>query len=318
MSGSKGKSFINDVLSDTRQLTRIVILTGVLLIVSVVSFASYYYYDRYYQPQPKVADLTIEQAEQAFASDPTNVDKRLALAEVYMVNRRFDDALALANEVMEAYPDNQRAWLVVGVANALGGNPQAAVEPLQKFVDANKDTEMPGLNKTLQSAAYYLGDSYLQLGQPDKAVPPLELVVEWSKTDADAMYKLGMAYLGMERFEDAVTLFQSATIFVPNYTEAYEGMAQAFEGLNDMAYADYARGMVAYSKKDYDTALPLLLKVAEAVPDFVPVFDGLGLTYEGMGDLQNAKSSYEMALQLFPDDFTASTGLQRVEALINK
>ena len=172
----KLKNFIDawgeKLFSNTYQLQRIIILLAILLAVAVVSFAGYYYYDRYYQPQPKIAEVTIAQAEQALREDPQNTEKRLNLAEVYMLNRRFDDAIARAVEVMTVEPDNQRAWLVLGVANALGGNPADAIDPLEKYLEANKDAEMPGLNKSLQSAAYYLGDSYLKLNQPDKAVPP--------------------------------------------------------------------------------------------------------------------------------------------------
>ena len=57
---------------------------------------------------------------------------------------------------------------------------------------------------------------------------------------------------------------------------------------------------------------------AEAEKDFLPVLDGLGLTYEALNDLQNAKLNYGEALKLNPNDFTASTGLKRVEALLNK
>ena len=177
---------------------------------------------------------------------------------------------------------------------------------------------MPGLNKAMQSAAYYLGDSYLSLGKPDQAVHPLEQAVGWSQTDADAMYKLGVAYLGVKRFDDALSMFQAATRFVPNYTECYQGMAGAYQGLNEPDYVNYANGMVAYSKKDYQTALALLLKAVQAKPDFIPALNGLGLTYESMGDLKNAKSNYEAVVKLNANDFTATTGLQRVDALLTK
>jgi tetratricopeptide (TPR) repeat protein len=310
--------FYKNYLSTTAQVKRITILTGIALILAVVSFGSYYYYDRYYTAQPKTADAMISEAEKAVRDDPQNPDKRLNLAETYMLNRRFDDALATANEVMAAYPDNQRAWLVVGLANALNGKPAGAVGPLQKYLDANKDAEMPGLNKPLQSAAYYLGDSYLQLGQPDKAVPPLEKAVEWSQTDADAMYKLGMAYMGVKEYDKAVAMFHDATTFVPNFTEAYAAMTGAYEALKEPDLANYARGMESCSKKDYPTARDLLLKAAKAKPDSAFVFSGLGLTYEGLNDLKNAKTSYETALKLDPNDFSASSGLQRVNALLLK
>lgn len=306
------------LFSNTYQLQRLVILTAIVLGLAIVSFAGYYYFDRYYTSQPKVAEVSLSSAEQAVAEDPQNPEKRLALAETYMLNRRFSDAIAQAQQVMSAYPDDQRAWLILGVSHALNGNPTEAVGPLQSYVDANKDTDMPGLNKSLQSAAYYLGDSYLQLGQPDQAVPVLEMAVEWSQTDADAMYKLGMAYLGVQTYDQAVNMFLNATAFVPNYTEAYVGMTTAFQALNEPDLANYSLGMQAFSKKDYTTALTLLLKSAQARPDFPPIFAGLGMTYEAMNDLEKAKSSYEAALQLDPSNFTATTGLQRVEALLKK
>jgi tetratricopeptide (TPR) repeat protein len=306
------------LFSNTYQLQRLVILTAIVLGLAIAGFGGYYYYDRYYTSQPKVAQVSISSAEEAVAKDPQDPEKRLALAETYMLNRRFNDAIVQAQEVMSVYPDNQHAWLVLGIANALNGNPTNAVDPLQKFVDANKDSDMPGLNKALVSAAYYLGDSYLQLGQPDKAVPVLEMDVEWSQTDADAMYKLGMAYLGVQTYDKAVNMFLNATAFVPNYTEAYVGMTTAFQALNEPDLANYSLGMQAFSKKDYKTALTLLLQSAQARPDFAPTFAGLGMTYEAMNDLEKAKSSYEAAIKLDPTNFTAITGLQRVEALLKK
>ena len=306
------------IFSSTYQLQRIVILTGVALTLAVISFGGYYYYDRYYHPQPKTADVMLQQAEKALRDKPNDPNVRLNLAETYMVNKRFDEAITIADQVMKAYPDNQRAWFVTGVANALKGNPANAIDPLKKYVDANKDSDMPGLNKSLQAATYYLGDSYLRLGQPDKAIEPLELDVKWSQTDADAMYKLGVAYSGVKKYEEAVSMFQSATVFVPNFTEAYEGMASDFEALKDQNYANYAHGMVAYSKKDYKTALVLLLTAVQAKPDFAPVYEGLGLTYEAMGELKNAKSNYEVAIKLNPNSFTGSSGLKSVESLLKE
>ncbi len=306
------------LFSNTYQLQRIVILTAVALGVVVVSFAGYYYYDRYYRFQPKIAEQTVDSAEKMVAEDPQNPDKRLALAETYMLNRRFDDAIQQAQQVIAAYPDNQRAWFLLGVCYSLQGKPAEAIPFLEKYYEANKNDEMPGLNTALQSAAYYLGDDYLQTGQPDKAIPVLENAVAWSQTDADAMYKLGMAYLGVQTYDKAVVMFDYAVKFVPNYTEAYEGLEAAFSALNEPDLAMYARGMQYFSKKDYTTALTLLTQAAEAKPNVPQIFAGLGMTYEALGDLQNAKSNYEKAVALDPNNFTASAGLQRVEALMNK
>jgi len=51
----------------------------------VISFAGYYYYDRYYnEPEPDTQEMFVAQAEQAVRDDPKDPEKRLALAETYM------------------------------------------------------------------------------------------------------------------------------------------------------------------------------------------------------------------------------------------
>jgi tetratricopeptide (TPR) repeat protein len=310
---------LNDRLfSTTYQVQRVVILVAILLVVGTLSFGGYYYFDRYRSTEVPVAERTVAQAEQAVRDDPTNPDTRLALAETYLLYGRFEDATKQALQVQSQYPDNVRIDFVLGISYANNGKPDQAIAPLQKFIDSRKDEEMPGLDKQLQGASYYLGDSYLQLGQPDKAVTPLENAVNWSKTDADAMYKLGIAYSGIKDYEKAVNMFIAATTFVPDYYEAYDAMALAYDALKNPDLANYARGMMAYSKKDYKSALGLLLKSAQAKPDFPPTFTGLGRIYEAMNDLPNAKLSYEMALKLDPNNFTASNGVERVTAALKK
>lgn len=309
---------LKELLNDTHQLTRITILTAVVLVLAIISFGGYYYFDRYYSTQSVPEKLTLAQAEQAVRDNPQDVDKRLALAESYMLNSRFKDAIAQADQVLTAKPDNQHAWLVIGVSNNMSGKPADAIEPLTKFVDVRKDEENPGLDKQLQSAAYYLGDSYMQLGKPQDAILPLQQAVGWSQTDADAMYKLGMAYAAVKNYGDAVNMFHGATTFVPDYLEAYQAMASTYDILQKPVLATYARGMIAYSQKDYKGALPILLQAAQGDPGFPPVFTGLGRTYEALNDLPNAKAAYEAAFKLDPNNFTASNGIERVDAALKK
>jgi tetratricopeptide (TPR) repeat protein len=312
-------SFLNDrFFSSSYQIQRIVIYLGIAFVLGAISFGSYYYYDRYHTDQPKVVELTIAEAEQAVRDDPQSAHNRLALAQAYMLNARWDDALTQGNQVLTAEPENQIAWMVVGVSNANSGRPADAIEPLTKFVDARKDEEMAALDKQLISAAYYLGDSYLQLGKPQDAIPPLEMAVNWSQTDADAMYKLGLAYSAVQQYENATFMFMTATTLVPDYVEAYQALANTYDALNEPDLALYARGMMAYAQKDYTKARDMLLKSAIGKPDFAPTFAGLGRINEALNDLPNAKSSYETALKLDPDNFTASNGIQRVDALLKK
>jgi tetratricopeptide (TPR) repeat protein len=307
------------LLSDTHQLTRITVLAGIVLVLAVISFAGYYYYDRYYnKPQLGTQEMSVAHAEQAVRDNPDDLEKRMALAEVYMLYQRYTDAITQAQQVLASEPENQRGWLVIGVASANTGNPADAIDPLTRFVDARKNEDMPGLDKSLQAAAYYLGDSYLQLGKPQEAIEPLTQAVNWSQTDADAMYKLGMAYSALQDYPKAVNMFSAATAFVPDFLEAYDAMAIAFDAAGKPDYGDYARGMSAYSKKDYKTAIELLQKSAQAQPGYAPTFAGLGMAYEALGRLQEALDAYQTGVQLDPNSFNASRGAERVQKLLNK
>jgi tetratricopeptide (TPR) repeat protein len=305
------------MLTDTRLLMRLIIIVGTLLVVVALAFGGYYYYDRYYSSEPTAMELTIKKAEQALVQDPKSADKRMDLAELYLVNSRYPDAIEYASQVLLTNAQNQRAWLVLGLGYALKGEPAASIEPLEKYYAANKDSEMPGLNRTLQTAAYYLGDSYYKLGQAEKAVEPLENAVRWSKTDADAMYKLGVVYSKLKKYEDALAMFTYATAFVPDYQEVYEAMAEVFILIQEPDLNNYAQGMVAYSKKDYKASIDLLLKSAQAKSDFAPTFAGLGLAYEAVGDLQKSNDAFLTALKLDPNNLASQQGQQRVAKLIN-
>ena len=315
----KNLTLLNERLfSSTYQIQRIVILLAIVLVAGLVSFGTYYYFDRYAKTQAPIVEQSIAGAEQAVRDDPGNPDVRLALTETYLLYGRFDDAIEQALQVQKEYPDNARVDFVLGISYANNGNPELALVPLQKFIDSRKDEEMPGLDKQLQAASYYLGDSYLQLDQPDQAILPLENAVNWSETDADSMYKLGLAYAGNKDYAKAVNMFHAATTFVPDYLEAYKAMSESYDALAMPELVDYARGMMAYSDKDYQKSLNLLQKSAEAKPDFAPTFAGLGRTYEAMNDLPNAKLAYEAALKIDVNNFTASIGIQRVEAGLKK
>ena len=311
--------FLNErIFSSTYQIRRLIVLLVVIIGLLLLSFGSYYYYDRYYRTQQPMSQQSVSQAEAAVRADPQNPDKRISLAEVYMLNRRFDDAILQANQVMTAQPNNERAWIVLGIAYANSNRPAQAIDPLTKYFNAHKDDDMAALNRSLISAAYYLGDSYLQLNQPDKAIPPLVKAVAWSQSDADAMYKLGMAFMGIKDYASAIEMFTRATNFVPNFTEAYQAMEKAYTASNQQDLATYARAMVAFSQKDYQAALPLLLQVTKAQPNFAPGFAGLGSVYEATNDLKDAQAAYQAAVKIDPNNFAASNGLQRVNMVLGK
>jgi tetratricopeptide (TPR) repeat protein len=91
-------------------------------------------------------------------------------------------------------------------------------------------------------------------------------------------------------------------------------MIDSYSALDLPDYVSYARGMLAFSRKDYPAAMSHLQQAAEALPNFAPAFLGLGLTYESMENLQPALLAIERAVQLDPGDFATQQALGRIQA----
>ena len=308
-----------DFFSDTHQLTRITILTGVAVLLAVFSFGGYYYWDRYVKLDDiSPSEKSLQELEKAVGDNPQDPQPRLALAESYLVDRRYAEAIQQANQVLVALPDSDRAMLVVGVASVYEGKPDQAIAPLKKFIDIHEGTEMANRDMALEAALYFLGESYLQLGKPQDALQPLTRAIEISPTDADALYKLGVAYTQTGEHENALHMYESATTLVPNFMEAYQGMEASYVALGQTVQAEYARGMVAYSSKDYQGARKLLENVITAKSDFVPAFLGLGLVYEQLGDLKSAKTYADLAVKLDPQNLAAVQLQGRIESALQK
>jgi tetratricopeptide (TPR) repeat protein len=320
----KKKSFLDKfggLFSSTAQLQRIVILSGVVLVLLAGTFGAYYYYDRYYQPQGISADIAITQAEKDVDSDPSSVEKRLVLADKYMQAGRWDDALSQLAQAQLGNPDEPQQSLInlnSGVSFHQSGKFEEAIDPLTKYVAVYKDEDMPGLDKKLQAAAYYLGDSYINLGKYEEAVTALELCVGWSRTDADALYKLGIAYMNLGENEKAIENITIATDFDPNFVEGFKALAEIYTSLGQDALSNYANGMVMYGNKEYDQALQLLLDSTQQKPDFSRSQLALGLTYEALGEFENARDAYKKSLSIDPSGFSANSGYKRIELLLQK
>lgn len=303
--------------SDSKQLSRIVIYTGIALVLATISFGSYYYKDRFSSPDGNdisPSEQSVMELEKAVKTDPQNPDLRLSLAEAYLTSGNYESAILQAQEVIKTAPEKDGALFILGLAHASLQQHDQAIVSLTKFAEIREQSEMANVDQLLETALYFLGESYLQTGKPQDAIAPLSRALEINRTDADAMYKLATAYQQTDQYAEAITYYEKATLFVPDFAEVYAGMAESYDALGQADKAGYARGMLAYSVEDFETARQELEQAIKGIPDYAPVFVGLALTYEKLGDLPKAKSAVEAALLIDPNNFMAQQLLGRIEA----
>jgi tetratricopeptide (TPR) repeat protein len=255
--------------------------------------------------------------EKTIRQDPENPEARLALAEYYLNGGMYQEALDQANQVLSFYPEDEGALLISGIAYVHSNQAEAALEPLEKFVALRKEGAMAGVDTVLETAYYFLGESYVKLNRPAEAISVLEAALVISRTDADALYQLGLAYQASGQPEAALERYHEAVRFVPNFVEVYSGMIESYSALERPDHVAYARGMQAFCLQDYGTAQTHLEHATEALPDFAPALLGLGLTYEKVGDLHAALTAIQRVLDLNPNDLAARQALGRIQATMN-
>lgn len=301
-------------LSPTKLIQIGVWLSLVALVTVLILFGLYYYWDRYVHPGDRSpVERNIEQMEQVILEDPQDPDKRVALAEYYLGAGMNQDALALSRQVIEHYPDHSGALLIAGVAATRLDQPETALEPLRQFIFQRQKLPTAQADLALEAAYYFLGESYLKLERPQESITALEAAVSISPTDADALYQLGLAYQAAGQPESALEQYHQAVRLVPDFTEVYGGMVISYETLGWSDHAAYARGMQAFTSKNYELAQTRLEQATQALPNFAPAFLGLGITYEATGQLEAAQTALERALELNPDDFATRQAFGRIQ-----
>ena len=289
-----------------------------LLLLILASFVAYYVWDRYVHPEGQApAELEIARMETAVYQEPQDPELRLALAESYLQVGWYAQALEQADQVLRQHPEHASASLIAGISHVRLDRPEEALGPLHDFVALRKDGPMARTDSALEAAYYFLGESYLRLDRPAEAIQPLEAALTISPVDADALYQLGLAYHADGQPGLAVERYQKAVRLVPDFVEVYQAMVDSYSALERPDHVAYARGMVAFSQKNYQAAVSHLERAAEALPDFAPAFLGLGLAYEHAGNLPRALSAIERALELDPGDYAAQQALGRITAAQN-
>lgn len=289
----------------------IVALIGVL-VISVVSFAAYYYFDRYYAVNTPIADREISQVTKMVKNDPSNLASRLTLAALYLRKGSYQDAVTQYNEVLKVDDKNLGALIGLGMSYYRSGKLKESAAALQQVADITKDDDPAQHTSTMGSVHYYLGMIAQTQGDLQRSEDELKKSLLANRTDSDTIIALSGVVLQLGRADEAIQGYLAALQFVPNYREAYEGLAKAYAAAGKTTEAAYATAMVEYCKGSYDAAISQLNPVVSARPDFAEAYYGLGAAYDKKGNRDQAIAAYQKAIELNPDYQAAQVGLSRL------
>ena len=299
---------------DDRQLTRLIKRVLLLLVVGTIAFVAFYGLDRWRPATTPIVDQRLAALEQAVRDKPDDIASRGQLADTYVAKSRFDDALVEYNAILQTGKADELAKY--GRAGAYMGLGQLgnAAKDYQAVADIAKGGEMANVDPMLETSYYSLGSIAMQQAKPAEAIPFLEKALAIDRSDADALYLIGTAYVATGETDKAETALRSAVDFVPiGWSEPYTALADAFTKAGKTAMAEWAGAMADLAAGKPALAEPRLLAIVDS-DAAVEAAIGLGLLYETKGDTAAAADWYGKALAKSPDNAAARLGMSRVGA----
>jgi tetratricopeptide (TPR) repeat protein len=169
----------------------------------------------------------------ALADKASNGEKLMILAAQAGANADVKGQKAHLDELVAAYPNDERAHFALGTFDFGQNQIPPAIEEFQKATT---------LNPTYASAFNLLGYSYRQNVNYPEAEKAFQRYIELIPKDPNPYDSYAELLLKMGRFDDAIAQYRKALEIDPNFINAHQGIAMAllYQGKTDQAAAELA------------------------------------------------------------------------------
>ena len=263
-------------------------------------------------------------AAQARALDPELHEATFTLAALYVARGAYEDATELYRSLVEARPDDGRAYAELGLSLAAQGRYSGA---LRAYQDAVRRGE--------KSALIYarLGHAYQALGHLQENLHAAQAAyrasLQLAPAQAEVHYQLARVEARLGRDAEARTLMDQALDAAPNdtgiradlaalYREAGQrelARAALVEGLTtgdgdgEESVLHYELGRLLWEEGDGAGALAQFERARVADPDLYPVYRYLGLIHSAEGRLDSALAAFAAFANRQPGNAAAQVSI---------
>lgn len=223
----------------------------------------------------KSADSAIVFIESALQKLPNSIALQVGLARGYQNKNQADKALAIAERILRAYPNQLDALILKSELLQAQGKNKEALEAMETAY---------GFAPTDASLGYELAYQYAEAGNP-KALQLTDAFIKADPTEtvAQAYYIKGIYYDKTGAKGEAVKSYDAAIRANYNFMDAYRD-----------------KGILFYDQKKYSEALKtfqLALTISPATAEF---HYWIGKTQQAMDNKEEAKLAYLRAYGLDP------------------
>lgn len=276
------------------------------------------------------------------------------IANYYNINGKPMQASAAIDLALEIYP-NATQPLIFKAKEALGIND---VELAERYISEITDQDEEDVD-----LLYLKADILIAKGQTDNADMFLQQYVDsfddeqrkdyiidvayswnehqdydraytWAqmlkdKNDIDAQELLAKIYLGMQRFDESIALFEQVIDKNPFSANLWFSLASVYVLSNNSAEAlkciDFAlaiepnhpdclqmKGSVLMKEKEYAKALEFYTRYMECVPDDMSVYSNMAICHQCLG---NTDEAYKIANEILQNDSDDDASFNACEVL---
>ncbi len=223
--------------------------------------------------------------------DPSHIECRMKLAELYYTVGDYGHALEVVDEVLDIETNRPEALLLKGTTYRDMGKSEEAHQYLQRAID-----ERPEYLRALELQA----NLYAQEGN-GLAVAYYQRALAITPNDANLYHGLAVFYKDRREFERAIQTYRQCIALNPQHKESY-----------------YAIGYVYLELQEVEKARDSFRQAIDISTDYPQAYFALAYCYELLGELANAEANYRAALSIRPDYAAASEGVRRISVLRNQ
>lgn len=245
--------------------------------------------------------------ETATSLDPSSPTVLFAYADFLVSRQRAPKAIALAQQFVNAHPDNAQGHLVLGSLQFKSKDMSAAQQEFERAIQIDPKNVQGYLR---------MGLVYEQQNQPDAAIAQYQKALALQPKLVPVITTVGNLYLEKGDLETARTYYERALQVDPDFAVANANMAwiDAQEGkdldvalsmaqkaksrMPDVAAISDALAWVMYKKGEYSSAIPLFQECVKKNPGSAEFHYHLGLALMGAGQRESGRIQLQAALQM--------------------
>lgn len=244
---------------------------------------------RYAQTQVDIMlgdyDAALHDSDEILKVKPDSIQGRVMKAASLQRLNRYDDARKVLNDVLDKNPKQVESLLELGVLDLNQKKTKDALDHFKRAYEAAP-----------QNIRGLLGESKALLmdGQPDKSVDLIRQAAQ--KTPSFQLQReLGNAQMAAREFDAAIATYQgllSSTTDLKLKGDLWSHIGESYR-----------------YKGDFPKSIEFMQQAAKALPDNAAISTDLALLYDANNDLPNARTYYEKALKIDPNNPLALNNL---------